>query len=109
LDARFQRPKLSVVTLSTENRHFTHALFEQRKLARFFRHLHREFPRGTQDQHLHRPFCWIDFLDRWNRERRGLARAGGRLSDDVPAREADWNHGRLNGRRLLKSHLRDGF
>ena len=109
LRARVERPKLPLIALAAIDRHAHHAPLEQRDLARLLRHLHREFARRAQNQHLHCADLRIHFLDRRNRKRDRLARPRRRLADDVATRHDRRNDRRLNRRSLLKSHLVDGF
>ena len=81
-----QRAELPLVTLPAVDRHFHQALLEKRQLAELLRHLHREFARRTEHEHLHAAHLDVDFLDGWDRERRGLAGTGRGLANDIAAR-----------------------
>ncbi len=97
--------ELPVVTLAAIDRHLHQALLESRQFAKFLRHLHRQFAGRAKHQHLHLLQGHVHLLDRRDGKRRGLAGARGGLAHDVASGQAEGNHGGLDGRGFLETHL----
>ncbi len=104
-----QAVELSIIRLAAVNRQRMQTAFEKRELMNFLRNLDRQFPGGTQDQHLSHALLDVDFFDRRRPKRRCLARPGLRLAHHVFPLHQDGNGLSLDRRRLLESELVDGL
>ena len=107
LRAGLQAAKLPLVRLPAVDRQLAHAALEGGELRHLLRDLHREFARGAKHQHLRRGERRVHALDRRNRKRRRLARAGLRLPHHVAARQQHRDRLRLDRRRLLVADFFD--
>ena len=83
LRAGRQRAELPLVGLAAVDRHLHQALLEQRQLAELLGHLHRQFARRAEHEHLHLAHPHLHLLDGRDGKRRRFARARGRLAHDV--------------------------
>ena len=101
---RLQRGKLALDRLPAvdgQHRHAAVAAVAVHGLG----HLHGELARRRHDQRLHRARCGIEPLDQRQRERRGLAGAGGGAAQHVAAGQKQRDRPRLDRRRLLVAEL----
>ncbi len=100
-----QTGQLHAVSLAAVDRQDVQARDFGGVLAERLGHLQRELTRGGEDQRLRNAVGDVETREDGNGERRRLARARLRESDDVLARHQRRNGGRLNGRRGLVPHV----
>jgi hypothetical protein len=105
MHAALEARELRFVALTTVDRQHVEA-FQMRGIAlERFGHLDRELTRRRQDEGQRAALAEIQLRENGQRESRGLAGSGLRLTEDVRARKQVRNGGRLNGRRGLVADL----
>ena len=110
--AQLQRLQLRLHRLPSRDDQDLKVRLPATELAEVARHLRAQLARGTEDQGLRVPFAPFELLQDRQGEGRRLPAAGGRLSNQVAARQQQRNGARLDGRRLgeaqLGHHLTEG-